>query len=78
MFHSYFDRKNDKVLTLNILRKKRLPLLSAARKFQNLMSAGGAYYRKYVSVLQQGCFEKPKLNERPPAFTPVNTVFLIK
>ena len=54
MLHSYFERKNDKVLTFNIVDFLNFDI-SASRKlappsnkrhtsyFQNLISAGGVY-----------------------------------
>ena len=37
MLHSYFERKNDKVLLVPLSNKLR------TSQFQNLVSAGGAY-----------------------------------
>ena len=58
MFHSYFERKTDKVLTVNIVYfpyfeiSASLELAAPSNKrrtsqFQNLISTEGAYYRKY-------------------------------
>ena len=43
MFHSYFERKTDKVLTFNIEISASLQLMPPSNKFQNLINAGGAY-----------------------------------
>ena len=58
MFHSYFERIYDKVLAFNIVHFPNfeisasllLALPSNKRRtcqFKNLISAGGAYWRKY-------------------------------
>ena len=42
MFHFYFERKNDKVLTFNIFNFPNFEI-SVTSQFQDLISDGGAY-----------------------------------
>ena len=54
MFHSYFERKNDKILTFNIVHLPNFEISASLQsaplshkrltsQFQNLISAEGAY-----------------------------------
>ena len=49
MFHSHFEKKNDKVLTFNIANFPNFVISTPSpdkrltSQFQNLISAGGAY-----------------------------------
>ena len=51
MFYSYFERKNYKALTFNIVNfanfEGRPSNKRRTLQFQNLISARGAYYKKY-------------------------------
>ena len=58
MFYSYFEREYEKVLTFNIVRFASFKISASfllappsnrhrSKQFQNLINAGGAYYKKY-------------------------------
>ena len=58
MFHSYFERKNNKVLTFNIVHFPNVEISASlylappsnkrrTSQFQNLKNTGGAHKRKY-------------------------------